>query len=118
MIAFTFSGSIFNPSLETTNPKYTSYFCRNVHFFRFISIFSSFNHCNTALICLKCFPLLFLKINMSTRYTTTNLPKNGFTTSFITHMNVLRELVNPNGITNHSNNQSLVLNVFSIHHPL
>ena len=48
---------------------------------------------------------------MSSRYTTTNLTKNGFNTLCISLMNVLGSLINPNGITSHSYNSSFVLKI-------
>jgi hypothetical protein len=110
-IAFNFSGFIFNPSFETTKPRYTNSRYMNVHFFRLINSFSSFKRCNIALTCSKCYVLFLLKISISSKYTTMNLPKNGFKTSFIILMNVLGALVNLNDITNHSNSPYFVLNV-------
>ena len=97
-IAFTFSKSIFKPSSEKTNTKYTNFVWRNVHFFKFTSNFSFFNDCKTFLAFSKCLSFLLFKINRSSNYTMTNFHKNSFQTSFICLICMLGALVSQNGI--------------------
>jgi hypothetical protein len=101
----------FPPSFETTKPRYTNSCYMNIHFFRFINSFSSFKHYSISLTCSTCFVLLLLKISISSKYTTTNLPKNGFKTSFINLMNVLGALVNLEWNYQPFKNPSFILNV-------
>ena len=61
--------------------------------------------------CLKFSSLVFLKTNISSRYTTTNLPIKYFSISFINIIKVLRAFFKTNGITSHSYNPSFVLKV-------
>jgi hypothetical protein len=111
LISLTFSGSIFNSFEEITKPKYMSSFFIKELFFRFFNNFYSCNFSITDVICLKCSPFVLLKISMSSRYTMKNLPMKSFNTSFINLINLLGAFVNPNGMTNHSNNPSFILNV-------
>jgi len=48
-------------------------------------------------------------MRMSSKYTTTNFPKNSLRTWCTSLMNVLGALVKPKGMTNHSYNPNLVL---------
>jgi hypothetical protein len=50
-------------------------------------------------------------MRMSSKYTTTKEFVNGHNISSIIHMNVVRELVKPKGMTNHSKRPSLDLKV-------
>ena len=105
-----FLRSFFSTSFKMKIPRYTNSHYINVHFLRFMSNFSCSKSCNATLTCSICLNLILVKISMSSKYTTTNLPKNGFKTSFINLMNVFSELVNMNDITNHSNSPCLILN--------
>jgi hypothetical protein len=111
LIALTFFGSVFNSFEEITKPKYMSSFFIKELFFIFFSNFFCYNFSITDVRCLKCSPFVLLKISMSSRYTMENFPMKYFTTSFINLINLLSAFVNPNGMTNHSNNPSFVLNV-------
>ena len=57
----------------------------------------------------RCSSQLWLKIRMSSKYTTTNELVNGHKMSSISLMKVARAFVNPKGITNHSKRPSLAL---------
>ena len=65
-------------------------------FFRFINNFSCCNLLITRVKCLKCSFSVLLKINISSRYTITNLPMKYFKTSFINLMKVLGSFVKTN----------------------
>ena len=54
---------------------------------------------------------VWLKIRMSSKYTTTNDLVNGHRMSSTSLMKVARALVNPNGMTNHPKRPSLGLKV-------
>jgi len=51
-------------------------------------------------------------MRISSKYTTTNFPKNSLRTWCMSLMNVLGALVKPKGMTNHSYNPNLVLKEF------
>jgi len=57
----------------------------------------------------RCSSQPWLKIKMSSKYTTTNELVNGCKMSSISLMNVAGEFVNLKGITNHSKRPSLAL---------
>lgn len=57
----------------------------------------------------RCSSQLWLKIRMSSKYTTTNELVNGHKMSSISLMKVARAFINLKGITNHSKRLSLAL---------
>ena len=56
-----------------------------------------------------CSSQVWLKIRMSSKYTTTNELVNGLKMSSISLMKVVGEFVNPKGMTNHSKRPFLAL---------
>jgi hypothetical protein len=110
LIYLTFYGSIFNSFEEKTKPKYMSSFFIKDIFLKFINNFSCYNFSITDFKCHMCYFFVLLKISMSSRYIIKNFPMKSFNTSFINLINVLGAFFNPNGMTNHSNNHSFVLN--------
>ena len=67
-------------------------------FFRFINNFSCCSLHITSVRCLKFSSLVLLKINISSIYTTTNLPMKSFSISLINLIKVLEAFVNTNGV--------------------
>ena len=57
----------------------------------------------------RCSSQVWLKIRMSSKYTTTNELVNGLKMSSINLMKVAGAFVNPKGMTNHSKRPSLAL---------
>jgi hypothetical protein len=57
----------------------------------------------------RCSSQVWLKIRMSSKYTTTNELVNGRKMSSISLMKVAEAFVNPKGMTNHSKRPSLAL---------
>ena len=59
----------------------------------------------------RCSSQVWLKIRISSKYTTTNELVNGYMMLSISLMKVAGEFVNPKGMTNHSKRPSLALKV-------
>ena len=59
----------------------------------------------------RCSSQVWLKIKISSNHTNTNMLVNGYNIFSISVMKVVRECVNPEGMTNHSKRPSLALKV-------
>ena len=81
---------------------------QKVHFLRLAYNFSYLNTSKTHLKCSIWSSQVLMYTSMSSKYTTTNLPKNARNTCFIILIKVLGAFVSPKGITNHSYNPYLV----------
>lgn len=81
--------------------RYWTWFMPKVHFSKLAHNLYCCNVWRTCRMWWRCSSQLWLKIKISSRYTTTNELVNGRKMSSINLMKVARAFINPKGITNH-----------------
>jgi len=98
-----------HPRSSIMYPKYWTRVMPKVHFSKLVHSLCCHNVWRTCQMWWRCSSQLWLKINMPSKYTTTNELVNDSKMSFISLMKVAGTFVNSKGITNHSKRPSLAL---------
>jgi len=102
-------GSTCTPRSSIMYPRYWTWVMPKVHFSKLANSFCCRNVWRTCWMWWRCSCQLWLKIKLSSKYTTTNELVNGFKMSSVNLMKVAGAFVNLKGITNHSKRPSLAL---------
>ena len=105
------AGSTCTPYSSIMYPIYWTWVMPKVHFSKLAHSLCCRSVWRTCRMCWRCSSQLWLKIMISSKYTTKNELVNGYKMSSISLMKVARAFVNLKGITNHSKRPSLALKV-------